>query len=131
MFPDPAAGFDCISAVNVRRARRWHSDGHGEAHGEASWTKGDWGCALAGEVGELCNLIKKIRRIETGVDIARPREHELGPLLEQCRGEIADIYLYLDLLRDQLLPDDSMFDIIAEKFNQTSADYGFPEVIKP
>lgn len=30
----------------------------------ADWSEGDWGNALAGEVGELCNLIKKHRRGE-------------------------------------------------------------------
>lgn len=41
--------------------------------------------ALAGEVGELCNMIKKRWRDETD-------------LTEECRDEIADIRVYLELL---------------------------------
>jgi NTP pyrophosphatase (non-canonical NTP hydrolase) len=41
--------------------------------------------ALAGEVGELCNMIKK--RWRDGAD-----------LTDECREEIADIRVYLELL---------------------------------
>jgi NTP pyrophosphatase (non-canonical NTP hydrolase) len=41
--------------------------------------------ALAGEVGELCNMIKK--RWRDGAD-----------LTDECRDEIADIRVYLELL---------------------------------
>lgn len=43
-----------------------------------------WGCALAGETGEACNLIKKHER--DGIDI----KEELGL-------ELADIFIYLVL----------------------------------
>jgi len=44
-----------------------------------------WGCALAGEVGEACNLIKKHER--DGEDIK-----------EKLRLELADIFNYLVLI---------------------------------
>ena len=44
-----------------------------------------WGCALAGEVGELCNLIKKLERD--------------GAYDEQkFKYEIADIFIYTALV---------------------------------
>jgi len=41
--------------------------------------------ALAGEVGELCNMIKK-------------RWRDDADLAEECRDELADIRVYLELL---------------------------------
>ena len=43
-----------------------------------------WGCALAGEVGEACNLIKK--GVRDNLDIKKELAHEL-----------ADIFIYLEL----------------------------------
>lgn len=43
-----------------------------------------WGCALAGEVGEACNLIKKHER--DGIDIK-----------EKLGLELADIFIYIVL----------------------------------
>lgn len=49
------------------------------------WTPTDWGCAAAGEMGELCNLLKKQLR---GDEVKK----------EDIAGEIADVVIYLDLL---------------------------------
>ena len=43
-----------------------------------------WGCALAGEVGEACNLIKKHEK--DGLEIK-----------ELLKEELADIFIYLEL----------------------------------
>jgi NTP pyrophosphatase (non-canonical NTP hydrolase) len=48
------------------------------------WTIADWGNALAGEVGEACNLIKKLRRGEP-----------IPP--EKIADELADVAIYADL----------------------------------
>lgn len=53
------------------------------------WTPTDWGCALAGEVGEACNLLKKMLRGEP-VD------------KEDVANELADVQTYLDLLAARL-----------------------------
>ena len=44
-----------------------------------------WGCALAGEVGELCNLIKKEERDGVNNDLA-------------MKDEIADILAYVAII---------------------------------
>ena len=44
-----------------------------------------WGCAIAGEVGEACNLIKKLER--DGKDINSELAYEL-----------ADIFIYTELI---------------------------------
>lgn len=50
-----------------------------------TWSLGDWGCAVAGEVGEACNLMKKARR------------GEVIPA-HQIADELADVVIYADLI---------------------------------
>jgi NTP pyrophosphatase (non-canonical NTP hydrolase) len=61
-----------------------------------AWSLCDWATALAGEVGEACNVIKKLRRSEL------PGPQQINPdvaiLREQLKDEVADILSYLDLL---------------------------------
>jgi NTP pyrophosphatase (non-canonical NTP hydrolase) len=71
----------------------------------AEWTIADWGNALAGETGELCNLIKKIRRGDN-IDLA-----EVGK-------ELADIVIYADLLADTLGL--NLGECVRSKFNEVS-----------
>jgi hypothetical protein len=111
-----------ISEINRRRCVRWH-DGGGE------WVASDWSNALAGETGELCNIIKKIRRHETHVDrIATGQSYNTPPLddlLALLKPEIADVFLYLDLVAAHFGL--SLEECIFPKFNEVSAIQGFPE----
>lgn len=70
-----------------------------------SWSSTDWACALAGEVGELCNFIKKMRR---GENIPK----------EDVGKEIADVVHYADLLAQSL--GFSLEDLVVAKFNEVS-----------
>ncbi len=79
------------------------------------WDERDWGNALAGEVGELCNMIKKRHRNLKESD--RIPNEELGK-------EIADIICYCDLLAAQLGLE--LDDIIPKKFNEISDRYDCP-----
>ncbi len=74
-----------------------------------SWSPTDWGCALAGEAGEACNLAKKMRR---GEDV---------PLLEMSH-ELADVVIYADLLAARLGID--LGQAVKDKFNIVSARKG-------
>jgi NTP pyrophosphatase (non-canonical NTP hydrolase) len=69
------------------------------------WSLADWACAAAGEMGELCNKIKKLRR---GEDIPT----------KEIADEIADTITYLDLLADKL--NISLPEAIRSKFNEVS-----------
>lgn len=62
-----------IGATNLARALRWHPQGL------ASWSLSDWSVALAGEVGEVCEVVA-------------------DDTLHQLPAEIGDVYAYLDLL---------------------------------
>lgn len=94
--------FKGLKKVNTKRDKECY------AHCE-DWGVTDWGCAIAGETGELCNLLKKVKRGD-----------EVDPIAIQ--EEIADIVIYCDLLASYL-----RFDLekaIIHKFNKTSDKLG-------
>lgn len=71
-----------------------------------SWTPAQYACALAGEVGEACNLIKKQFR---GDEIST----------KEIADELADVLVYLDLLAARL--DIDLVEALISKFNEVSA----------
>ena len=70
--------FDKLRVVNYNRCVQDIRPIH-------DWTPLEWGGALAGETGELCNFLKKMRR---------------GEIVEKknLAHELADIITYADLL---------------------------------
>ena len=64
--------------------------------------------ALAGEVGELCNLIKKNWRGDSKASVielrALPRTEDMmeRTYAENLRKEMADVYIYLLMLADEM-----------------------------
>ncbi len=78
-------------------------------HPLSDWSETDWMCAVAGEVGEAANLIKKRRRPEPiPVDVVM--------------DELADAVIYLDLLAARLGEDLGRH--VARKFDVTSRKVG-------
>lgn len=73
------------------------------------------GNELAGEVGEACNIIKKLARERLGIRGSRATTAELAE-------ELADIVICVDLIAMQMGIDLSY--AIELKFNATSLKYG-------
>lgn len=71
---------------------------------------------FAGEAGELCNMVKKIRREELGLAGSRCTR-------EQLEDEFADVLITLSLLADHL--DIDLEKVTKAKFNKTSDKMGF------
>lgn len=108
-----------FSRTNKRRGERWHSGGLVSA----GWTISDWSNAMAGEAGELCNIVKKLRRDELGmVGNKLPRKE----LMDQAEMEIGDVLIYLDLLASALGL--SLEQCAIQSFNNKSKELGFPEM---
>ena len=86
-----------------------------------------WTTALAGEVGELCNMIKKIQRVEKGgVDGGSSyTAKDITP--DMLKDEIGGIAIYLDLLASLL--GISLEEAIIETFNNKSDKQGFAEKV--
>jgi NTP pyrophosphatase (non-canonical NTP hydrolase) len=111
--------FYVLRAVNVARCRRWHPPS------SEPWTCADWSNALCGEAGELANVIKKIRRHDTGaVNRGDPSREQL---VKAAADELADVVIYADLLAHHFGID--LGAAIKSKFNRTSEKFGFPERI--
>jgi NTP pyrophosphatase (non-canonical NTP hydrolase) len=115
----PRVTFKLLRRLNVARAERWHAGDDGMA----GWSPAEWGNALAGETGELCNVLKKILRADHGLNQTNPVPRET--LMSQASDEIADVLIYLDLVAARLGL--SMEECLIRKFNTTSEKMGFPE----
>jgi len=84
-----------------------------------------WTTALAGEVGELCNMIKKMQRVEKGGVDGGSSYTAKDVTKEMLKEEIGGIAIYLDLLASLL--DISLEDAIIDTFNSKSEKQGFKE----
>lgn len=94
--------FEQFSEVNLKRCGKYF-------HSLEEWSPTDWATALAGECGEACNLIKKMRR---GQDID----------IKEIGKELADVVAYADLLAQRLGL--SLGELVRNKFNEVSDRVG-------
>jgi NTP pyrophosphatase (non-canonical NTP hydrolase) len=79
------------------------------------------GNELAGEVGEACNVIKKIERERLGIRGSRVS-------IEQLAEELADVVICADLIA---MSEGIDLDLaIRQKFNATSTKYGLKTKIR-
>lgn len=113
--------FNDFQQINKDRAAFWHGKD------SVPWTGADWGNAMGGECGEAQNVIKKLRRIETGV-VGKDDPQE--PLLVQKLGdELADTITYAFLVADHY--GINVGQAIARKFNAISEREGVPHRVAP
>lgn len=113
--------FEYVSAINQARSKRWHQSGDG-------WTVSDWAVAMAGESGEACNAVKKLRRIQCNLANINEPGRQLTTeqqAIDKIGDELADTFLYMDLLAQSL--GINLTEHIVAMFNKKSEEYGFPE----
>lgn len=103
---------DVLKQLKVASKKRQH------IYQDTDWSLPEWGNAMAGEAGELCNVIKKIHRGDFTLQEANDKE--------LIAKEAADIVIYLDLLCQKAGVDLST--AIVNKFNESSDKIGCPEV---
>jgi len=107
---DPFLTFDALRKANVKRCEA-------SFHLIESWSPTDWACAMAGEVGEACNFIKKLRRLDDGKQLANiPKDR--AEIIANISKELGDIVCYVDLLAARLGID--LAEAVADKFNEVS-----------
>jgi NTP pyrophosphatase (non-canonical NTP hydrolase) len=87
--------------------------------GSADWRLSDWVVALAGEVGEAANIVKKINRGDFTLDEKR----------KDLADELADVLIYLDAVAAAAGID--MAEAVTRKFNIVSARVASPVRLRP
>lgn len=78
----------------------------------SDWSLGEWVCAVTGEVGELANLLKKVKRGDFTLDDVR----------QDISDELADVVIYLDILAKRC--DVDLSSAVESKFNRVSERVG-------
>lgn len=107
-----------VSRINRQRCERWHPGFPADG-----WTGSDWSNAMAGEAGETCNVVKKLRRDD--FDKAQAAADTRPDLLAKLAMEIGDTFMYLDLLAQFYGLD--LAECVVATFNRVSVREGFPE----
>lgn len=103
-----------LRAANIARQNEWDQDNQ--------ITAAYRGNELAGEVGEACNIIKKLERERLGIRGSRATMGELA-------DELADVVICVDLIAMHYGID--LDAAIARKFNATSEKVGLSTRLKP
>lgn len=86
-----------------------------------TWSPADWATAMGGECGEALNVVKKLRRLEDGKQLANiPTNH--SSLVEHLGDELADMVVYADLLAQRMGID--LGEAVIRKFNKVSERVG-------
>jgi|GEM_PF-1579438 len=115
--------FSHLRGMNRLRCYRWHPD-----QGVDSWTLNDWATAVAGELGEACNICKKIKRAEDAV-VGNKKADSVLKLRANLADEMADTVIYLDLMAAKAGV--NLGQAVTSKFNRKSNELGFPEKLRP
>lgn len=119
-FPGRLGIFDWYS-FSLRNLRRCTA-ANGFNHVLHSWSISDWMTATLGELGEAANVLKKLNRVRDGIPGNSETPEEL---LDMFADELADTFIYLDLLA-QAAGIDLPF-AVRRKFEKTSAKIGYSD----
>lgn len=98
--------FQALAAANEKRQAEWDPN--------SKITLAYRGNELAGEVGEACNIIKKIERESYGIRGTRATDEDLG-------FELADVVICVALVAMHAGID--LGEMVQKKFNMTSEKY--------
>lgn len=103
--------FDAFQRMNAERCEAvWHP--------VAEWPIQNWALAIAGEAGELANLVKKVVRGDLTLDAAR----------QEILKETADVLTYSDLLVTCLGARTD--EVVMAKFREVSQRVGYHREIR-
>lgn len=119
MTPKIDVAFSTLITATATRSARWHNP-------DTPWSLSDYAVALAGETGEVCNVIKKLNRARDGMRGNAQSEEELRSDLAL---ELADTLAYLILLAHAANID--LVSAYATKYNEVSVRVGFSDRILP
>lgn len=107
---------DRLIEANVTRTERDFN------HKLTDWSIMEWGAACAGEVGEACNVAKKLRRRQMGMERFNKAGESEFSLQQKLADEIADCIHYAVLWA--VAADIDLEEALRSKFNRISAIQG-------
>ena len=110
-----------FSAFSERNAARCRD---GFKHNPEDWSASDWMVATMGELGEAANVLKKLNRERDGI---KGNTTSAAALRTQLRREIADTFIYLDLMSQAMGFD--LESAVRETFDAKSREIGYPHLI--
>ncbi len=112
--------FKDFSVLNRRRCEAKT----GFNHSLQGWSLSDWFVAALGELGEAANIAKKLNRVRDSIP---GNEETPDELRQKLRDEVADTFIYLDLLAQSagFLLEDAVID----KFQRTSKKIGYDDAM--
>lgn len=105
--------YKTLREANIVRQDEWDSD----SKTDSSYA----GNELAGEVGEACNIIKKLERERLGMRGSRAR-------LEDLAEELADVIICTDLIAIRY--NINLDEAVRNKFNKTTDKVGLTTYIE-
>lgn len=113
--------FAMLRRANIERLPTFRNAKGEQAHSEpdgSDWSLADWFTAVTGEVGELGNVLKKVRR----------GDYTLDEMREDIGKELADVQIYLDILAMRCGVD--LGSATISKFNEVSRRVQSPVFLK-
>jgi NTP pyrophosphatase (non-canonical NTP hydrolase) len=112
--------FQRFSAINAARCR------DGFKHDLNDWSPSDWMVATVGELGEAANVMKKLNRERDGI---KGNSQTVEALCESLERELADTFIYLDLMCQALGID--LESAVRRTFDAKSREIGYQHLIDP
>lgn len=100
-----------------QRTKTWHQD-------DKPWVDERWICAIAGELGEMANNVKKLFRAQDG-SVGILKGESIESLQEEIDKEWADVMIYM--LSYAAYRQINAELLIAQVFNAKSEQLGFAE----
>jgi NTP pyrophosphatase (non-canonical NTP hydrolase) len=113
--------FHAFSSANRARCE----SPQGFNHKLKDWSTSDWLTATLGELGEAANVAKKLNRVRDGIPGNIETEIQLREMLA---GELADTFIYLDLMCQSLGVDLEL--AVIKKFDAKSIQIGYPVALQ-
>lgn len=112
--------YNTLRAANMKRLPQFKNAKGELAHSEpdgSDWSPAEWLQAVVGELGELANMLKKVKRGDYDFETGRA----------EIAKEFADVAIYLDLFAYQFRID--LGEAVREKFNEVSRRVDVPVFI--
>lgn len=109
--------FQAFSAANRARCEA----ANGFNHRLSGWSPSDWMVATMGELGEAANVLKKLNRERDGI---RGNTATSMALKQKLAQELADTFIYLDLMSQALGID--LESAVRGAFDAKSFQIGYP-----